>query len=197
MIPCTVILRYLNKTSIHQLMRDLRWSVKYVRAVRPYMFAHHPICEPYSKDVLHFGGTRFCWGCLVTYPTAITVLMVMVLTGWNELLPWFLWFPIGVLFGAAELLNLLKKRAGSVHRLINFCLGTGMALMTLAVFMMPIFICFRLYIFFMLYMLAGLLITYRVRNFEKRCAKCSWKKDWNDCPGFRDLHDKLKKEGLE
>ncbi len=161
------------------------------------MFAHHPICEPYSKDVLHVGRTRFCWGCLVTYPTAITVLMVMVLTGWNELLPWFLWFLIGVLFGAAELLNLLQKRVGLAHRLINFCLGTGMAFMTLAVFMMDIFICFRLYLFFMLYMLAGLLITYRVRNFEKRCAKCSWKKDWNNCPGFRDLHNKLKKEGLE
>jgi hypothetical protein len=175
---------------------ELKKGFRYFKHAHPYLLSHHPHCKYYAKDFLKIGKWRFCWGCIVTYPTFIAVLIGLLLLGIHNDFTWWQFIIAGVIFGSFELISLWRKGTGLRHRTIKFFLGIGLALTTIGVFTIPIHLAFRIVIYFYLYMMAGLFGSLRIIAMEKKCRKCRWKGNWYRCPGFEELNSSLEKEGL-
>jgi len=139
---------------------------------------------------------RFCAGCTITYPTTIAIIIYGLLTGIVYRYPWYLFFITGVFFGLFQFISLFG-RGDRFRHVIKFMLGVGIGLVTIGVFRLQVHICLSIYIFYMLFMLAGLFGGRRIKKIENKCKKCSFKKDWQNCPGFKKLHDELKESSLK
>ncbi|MFO8051982.1 MAG: hypothetical protein R6V01_09860 [Thermoplasmatota archaeon] len=175
---------------------ELKKGMRYIRWAFPYLLSHHPHCRWYEKDVLHLGKVRLCWGCIVTYPVAIITLVMVLSLGLHHRYPWYVFILLGFAFGSFEFISLWRKGTGLRHRIIKFFLGIGISLATVGVFMIPIHILFRMYIFFTLFTAAGMLMSFRIIAMENKCKRCAWKGNWYQCPGFEELNSNLEKEGL-
>lgn len=42
-------------------------------------------------------------------------------------------------------------------------------------------------------MYGGIIAFLRTREIEKECLKCPYKKNWDECPGMKEIRDKLYK----
>ncbi|MBW1692433.1 MAG: hypothetical protein JRJ70_17175 [Deltaproteobacteria bacterium] len=175
---------------------QLKQGYAYIKIAKPYLLSHHPHCKYYSKDVLKIGKYRFCWGCIVTYPTMVSSMILFLLLDFQNKFAWWEFVIAGIIFGSYEFISLWRKGSGLRHRIIKFLLGIGLALTTIGVFTIPIHLFFRILIFIQLYMMAGLLGSLRMVAMEKKCRKCKWKGNWYKCPGFEELNRELKKRNL-
>ncbi|MBN1390682.1 MAG: hypothetical protein JXA22_08590 [Candidatus Thermoplasmatota archaeon] len=175
--------------------RELKKGLKYLKASYPYLLSHHPLCRYYDGDVLHVGKWRVCWGCIVTYPTMLCAIAAIVVLGLHHELSWWQFMLSGLVLGSFELISLWRKGRGLRHRTIKFFLGLGLASMTIGVFSIPVHLVFRMLIFIQLYIVAGMLGSFRIVKMEKKCRRCPWKGNWFRCPGFRELNERLGGEG--
>lgn len=80
--------------------------------------------------------------------------------------------------------------------MIKIALGIGVSLSTIGVFLIPIHLIFRIYIFFVLFTAAGMFMSLRIKAIEKKCNRCEWKGNWYQCPGFEELNSKLEDNDL-
>ncbi|MFW3146688.1 MAG: hypothetical protein ACMUIE_07755 [Thermoplasmatota archaeon] len=176
--------------------KEFKEGFGYLRTAIPYLLSHHPHCTKYRRDVLNIGRLKLCWGCIVTYPVAIAVVILILHFGTYKDYPWYLFILMGVAFGSFEFISLWRKGTGLRHRMIKIFLGIGIALVTVGIFMIPVHILLRLYFLFAGYTAAGAAMSLRLRGMEKKCKRCEWKGNWYQCPGFEELNSKLEKKGL-
>ena len=110
---------------------ELKKGLHYFRSAYPHLLSHHPHCKYYERDVLRIGGWRFCWGCIVTYPTMIAAIVLVLAFGWYRDFTWWQFMIAGLVFGSFELISLWRKGRGLRHHTIKFFLGLGLAFMTI------------------------------------------------------------------
>ncbi len=175
---------------------EMKNALRSIKHSLPHILSHHPHCKYYDKDVLHIGRTRLCWGCIVTYPTMFLVIFLIMFFSLQDDFPWWQFTITGMIFGSFEFISLWRKGRGLRHRTIKLFLGIGLALIFVGIFSIPIHLAFRILILAQLYLIAGFFGSFRLLAMEKKCKKCSWKGNWNRCPGFEKLNSKLEKNGL-
>ena len=163
-------------------------------SISPHILSHHPHCVKYKNDVFHIGKSRICRGCFITYPTAIAIIFYSFFTGIYEIYPWYSFLTIGVFLGLFEFFSLWGMLM-KFRDIIKFLLGLGVGLVIVGIFSMPVGLCQSFLIFFVLFILAGLFHRKRIVKVEKKCLECQYKKDWDNCPGFRDMVNRLRDKG--
>ncbi|MGA1873613.1 MAG: hypothetical protein ACMUHY_08060 [Thermoplasmatota archaeon] len=163
-----------HKVRPYSEWNELKNALRSIQYSFPYLLSHHPHCSWYSRDVLRLGRWRFCWGCIVTYPTMIVTLTAIIFLGIHHRFDWWQFVAAGVILGSFEFISLWRKGRGLRHRTIKFFLGLGLAFVTVGVFTIPISLFLRILIYFHLYLLAGLFGSLRVVAMEKKCKRCSW-----------------------
>lgn len=66
-----------NEQTMHQSSRSvsikhrLFFSFRRLQIILPYYFAHHPLCEDYSQEVISSGQWVICRGCAFTYTSLL------------------------------------------------------------------------------------------------------------------------------
>lgn len=175
---------------------EMKRTVRSIRYSFPHIVSHHPHCKYYDQDVLHIGKWRFCWGCIVTYPTMALMILLIVLLDIHMEFAWWQFIIAGIVLGSFELISLWKKGSGLRHRTIKFFLGIALASMTVGIFTIPVHLVFKILIFAQLFIVAGFFGSFRILAMEKKCKRCRWKGNWFRCPGFEEMNSKLEKEGL-
>ena len=76
-------------------------------------------------------------------------------------------------------------------------MGIGAAFITAWIFMLTYSIGTRIVIFLLLsQVILGGINVLRYQRMKKTCLVCEWKKDWDQCPGFSELIERLYSKGL-
>ena len=65
----------------HSLWLKLRLYTLWLRWVRPFNWAHHPLCERFQNDVLRLGSFHVCRSCVAAYTGMLLTCIVCWLRG--------------------------------------------------------------------------------------------------------------------
>lgn len=158
----------------------------YGREFKYFLLAHHPRCERFEEDTIPLcGSVRLCIGCAISYPLcALTILLLFLFRAAERVSVGILVFAALLLssFQLTSLLGLARRRGLKVG--IKALLGLGMGLGIYAILNLPWSLVYRWLILCAAFLTAGGLYVVRIRNMKKRCSKCEWEGNWEQCPGF-------------
>lgn len=173
-----------------------RMMINILRATFPYLLSHHPHCDRYGNDVFKIGRLRLCKGCYITYPTILLVMVFSCLSGIVHRYPWYSFAGTGMVIGSFEFISLFFD-VGGYRMVIKFLLGLGVGLVIVGVYLMPIGIYYSTLIIMMLVVLANLIYMIRWKKFKKKCLACPHEMDWENCPGFREMNERMERYGMD
>ena len=164
---------------------------------KPIMLSHHPNCDEFSAHVYHVGKRRLCIGCFTFYPviiiTIIVTLLFIDLNIYNVIgmyLISFIFF-IPIIFSVIGLtkfrfLKILSKASN----------GIGVGLHLVSVFLLPFPLIVKILTLLELNFLIGAIAYIRANHLKKDCGKCDYQGNWDDCPGMKNIRDKLYEHGF-
>ena len=164
---------------------------------KPILLSHHPNCDEFSGHVYHLGKRRLCIGCFTFYPviiiTIIVTLLFIDLNIYNVIgmyLISFIFF-IPIIFSVIGLtkfrfLKILSKASN----------GIGVGLHLVSVFLLPFPLIVKILTLLELNFLIGAIAYIRANHLKKDCGKCDYQGNWDDCPGMKNIRDKLYEHGF-
>ena len=181
-----------DETSPKNWLRKIRL---FFRALKPIITSHHPLCEYYDGHTFKLLGRKFCIGCYVGYPSAIIMLIIGYSTQLFSLIPSSILFLFGAILYLSIFLSifgLTKKK--SIKILSKICLGMGTTFIIAWIFSYSTFLWLKiLQAFLFVQAILGLMTIKRKKEMDRICEKCPWNRDWNNCPGMRQVSSQLKR----
>jgi len=173
---------------------------KYLKCYKSLLLSHHPNCERFAKNhTLNVGKHRFCMGCFIGYPTILISIIVMFFLKLyafinRDLLLLLSLICISSL--ALSPLNLTKKKPIKIIQKLLISVGLGLLFWWIwtAKNLFFVNLLFFILIFGFLFFVLNAYHGYRLL---KICKKCKYSLDWENCPGFKDIYDCLKKMGFK
>jgi hypothetical protein len=158
-----------------------------IKKYKYFIFAHHPKCEKFNKDIFRIGSTEFCIGCFIGYPSAL----IGIFFGYFAFISPKI-NPIIIIVGSFLMMStillsfipLTEKK--EIKMIQKFFVGFGGGIFTCSVyFIIPggqtTKIIGTIFIIFLLNFPISVL---HYRNMNKKCDNCEYKPGWNQCPGF-------------
>ncbi|HEY0088355.1 MAG TPA: hypothetical protein VGB37_05905 [Candidatus Lokiarchaeia archaeon] len=173
---------------------------KYFKCYKSLLLSHHPNCERFAKNhTLNVGKHRFCMGCLIGYPTIlITIIVIFFLKLYAFLNRDLLLILSLICISSLALspLNLTKKKPIKIIQKLLISVGLGLLFWWIwtAKNLFFVNLLFFILIFGFLFFVLNAYHGYRLLNI---CKKCRYSLDWENCPGFKDIYDCLKKMGFK
>jgi len=98
----------------------------------PLILAHHPLCGRFDDHFLRIGERRLCRGCFTVYPSAVVLLIVLLLLE----MPFSSYFVLALMLFAAQLPRFLPSLRGLTVP-FNFLLGGSLAAILASMLVCP------------------------------------------------------------
>ena len=173
-------------------------AVQIFRIIWPYLLSHHPSCEAFRPDTLKLGRVPVCRGCIITYPVAVSVVLLVVAVRRTEpsLLPDLRFLiALGTVFAAPQLVRgLIVNKSGLgtgtrvLRTLVKVSLGLGIGSVAAGTHLLLTDPLLKILTFLLLYALyAGAGGLFRLWYIQRRCGLCPYGGDWQVCVGFERL----------
>ena len=184
--------RQKTRSEVRQILRGVfSWGAFQL------MLAHHPNCETFDSHVFKIGKLRLCRGCFLSYPPLYTLIALYIF--WLPSREFFLreaipivdnlwWFVIG--FG---ILTFASRWLGRYHIIINDIAKLSRGIWTGLLVIVIISQHWGFKIGAALIIIGGMtyLSLQRGKDMERTCDECEWHSDFNSCPGWDGIADKL------
>ncbi|MHA1339417.1 MAG: hypothetical protein ACTSRZ_04735 [Promethearchaeota archaeon] len=182
----------IRKRGIIKKLKDFYW------AMQPVFWTHHPTCDKYKGHTIHLFKKDLCIGCFVGIPSAIIMLIIGYIFPIFESFSTTNLIRISIILMSFYLLSIIGLTSYKPLKIVTkVIIGSGAAFFIAAIFSyeMPIF--YKVF-FTLLFNQAVLFFINAIRGLKMlhKCKKCEFKKNWNDCPGFREVNRKLELIGL-
>ena len=161
------------------------------------MLSHHPFCEVFDPHVFKIGKLRLCRGCFLSYPPLYALVSIFIF--WGAAREFFLfeaisivdnlwWFVIGfgiLTFGA----RWLGRYSIFIKDIAKFSRGAWTGLLVMVILSQH----WGFKIGAILIVVAGMsyLSIHRGKDMERTCDECEWHADFNSCPGWEGMADKM------
>ncbi|MFO8019931.1 MAG: hypothetical protein R6U96_15005 [Promethearchaeia archaeon] len=171
---------------------------RYLQAIRPIILSHHPDCEQFKSHTIKLGSHRLCIGCFIGYPTLFSFILLIAFLDIKEYLP-LLWFlGIAIAFSSTFFLSFSDiTEIKSVKIAQKILMAIGAAFLFWWIWYSPVPFLVRFLYFFMIFGVLSLILNaYHIYGIHKNCQKCSYKADWEYCPGFGPLYQYLEENDL-
>lgn len=164
---------------------------------KPIMLSHHPNCDEFSDHVYHLGKHLLCIGCFTFYPmiiiTIIATLLFVDLNVYNlvsmYLISFICFVPI-----ILNVVGLTKYRFLKIFSKASNGIGVGLHLVS--VFLLPFLLIIKIFTLLEINFLVGAIAYIRANRIKKDCIKCDYQGNWDDCPGMKNIRDKLYEHGF-
>lgn len=161
------------------------------------MLSHHPFCEVFDPHVFKIGKLRLCRGCFLSYPPLYALVTIFIF--WEAAREFFLleaisiidnlwWFVIGfgiLTFGA----RWLGRYSIFIKDIAKFSRGAWSGLLVMVIISQH----WGFKIGAALIVIGGMtyLSLHRGKDMERTCDECEWNADFNSCPGWEGMSEKL------
>ncbi|MCK5157988.1 MAG: hypothetical protein KAR08_02435 [Candidatus Heimdallarchaeota archaeon] len=161
------------------------------------MLSHHPFCEVFDPHVFKIGKLRLCRGCFLSYPPLYALVSIFIF--WEAAREFFLleaisimdnlwWFVIGfgiLTFGA----RWLGRYSLFIKDIAKFSRGAWTGFLVMVIISQH----WGFKIGAILIVIGGMtyLSLHRGKDMERTCDECEWHSDFNSCPGWEGMSDKL------
>jgi len=161
------------------------------------MLSHHPFCEVFDPHVFKIGKLRLCRGCFLSYPPLYALVSIFIF--WEAAREFFLleaisimdnlwWFVIGfgiLTFGA----RWLGRYSIFIKDIAKFSRGAWTGFLVIVILSQH----WGFKIGAALIVIGGMtyLSLHRGKDMERTCDECEWHADFNSCPGWEGMADKL------
>ncbi len=179
-------------STVRQILRALfSWEAIHL------MLSHHPFCEVFDPHVFKIGKLRLCRGCFLSYPPLYALVSIFIF--WEAAREFFLleaisivdnlwWFVIGfgiLTFGA----RWLGRYSIFIKDIAKFARGAWTGFLVLVIISQH----WGFKIGATIIVIAGMayLSIHRGKDMERTCDECEWHSDFNSCPGWEGMADKL------
>lgn len=154
-----------------------------VRVAVRLLLEHHPLCSVFASDRIRVGGIALCSGCLAAGPPALLAFVaavVLVLTGASATAL----FVAGGILGLPQLTTYLHRGGRPWRFAVKLLGGIGIGLVTGAAWFLPVPRWALVAGAVAVAIAFAALQAVRVRTILRTCDACSYKRDWDRCPGF-------------
>ena len=161
------------------------------------MLSHHPFCEVFDPHVFKIGKLRLCRGCFLSYPPLYALVSIFIF--WEAAREFFLldaisimdnlwWFVIGfgiLTFGA----RWLGRYSLFVKDIAKFSRGAWTGFLVMVIISQH----WGFKIGAILIVIGGMtyLSLHRGKDMERTCDECEWHANFQSCPGWDGMSDKL------
>jgi len=161
------------------------------------MLSHHPFCEVYDPHVFKIGKLRLCRGCFLSYPPLYALVTIFIF--WEAAREFFLleaisiidnlwWFVIG--FGILTFVaRWLGRFSIFIKDIAKFFRGTWTGLLVMVIISQHWG--FKLGAALIVFGGMTYLSLHRGKDMERTCNECEWNADFNACPGWEGISEKL------
>ena len=164
---------------------------------KPILLSHHPNCDHFSSHVYHIGKKKLCIGCFTLYPfIIITIILTILLVELNTynlvmlyLLSFVLFAPIILNFIGLTKYKLLKIFSKAFN-------GIGVGFHLVSVFFLPLPIIIKILVLVEINFIIGVIAYIRSKHIKKECLKCEYEGNWDNCPAWKPIRDKLYEHGF-
>ncbi|NHJ32507.1 MAG: hypothetical protein FK732_06565 [Asgard group archaeon] len=161
------------------------------------MLSHHPNCEIYDPHVFKIGKLRLCRGCFLSYPPLYALPAIFIF--WQAAQDFFLfeavsiidnlwWFVIGIgiLVFASRWLG---RYSIFIKDLSKFFRGAWAGFLVIVIISQH----WGFKIGAVLIVFAGMvyLSLHRGKDMQNICDECEWEGNFNSCPGWHGISEKL------
>ena len=164
---------------------------------KPILLSHHPNCNHFSSHVYHIGKFKLCIGCFTLYPfiliTIILTLLLVELNNYNLVILYFLSF----VFFTPIILNIIGLTKYKILKIFSKAFnGIGVGFHLVSVILLPLPIIIKILVFVEINFFIGVIAYIRSKHIKKECLKCEFEGDWDNCPAWKPIRDKLYKHGF-
>jgi hypothetical protein len=157
--------------------------------IKSFLIRHHPKCEKFNGHTIKIGRNDFCIGCFIGYPTAfLGILIIYLLSLVITFRSGFLLLVSTFLLSSfiLSLLHLTNKK--NIKIIQKFFIGLGFAFLFWGIWTLPNSFILNLFLFVIIFgILYSLIMSYHAYSFYITCKKCEYSRNWEECPGFKDL----------
>jgi len=165
--------------------------------LKPIMLSHHPNCDDFSVHVYHLGKRRLCIGCFTFYPVIIITIILSLLFVELDVYNLVIMYLISFIFFIPIILSVIgltKYRFLKIFSKASNGIGVGLHLVS--VFLLPFPLIVKILTLLEINFLIGAIAYIRANRIKKDCSKCDYQGNWDDCPGMKNIRDKLYEHGF-
>ncbi len=185
-----------KENAIFSAVRNISKAVFSKEAIH-LMLSHHPFCEVFDPHVFKIGKLRLCRGCFLSYPPLYALVTIFIF--WEAARNFFLfeavsimdnlwWFVIG--FGILTFSGRwLGRYSIFIKDIAKFSRGAWTGFLVIVIISQH----WGFKVGAALIIIAGMayLSIHRGKDMEKTCDECEWHSDFNSCPGWEGMADRL------
>lgn len=172
--------------------------LRIVGSFSPIYLSHHPNCRHYRDDVITVGRINICAGCLFLYSGLILTIPTVILMGKDRspeplemaLVGFFMMVPLIIR-------TFIHFRSVILRRCVRFLAGAGALTLAAIPFIADGSLWLKSFYLLALVMLLALIRYHHVASFRKKCMPCIYHGDFSRCTGFREVSEKLRRNGCE
>ncbi len=164
---------------------------------KPMMLSHHPNCDKFSAHVYHVGKRSLCIGCFTFYPVIIITIILTLLFVEPNIYNLIIMYLISFIFFIPIILSVIgltKYRFLKIFSKASNGIGVGLHLVS--VFLLPFPLIVKILTLLEINFLVGAIAYIRANRIKKDCSKCDYQGNWDDCPGMKNIRDKLYEHGF-
>ena len=164
---------------------------------KPILLSHHPNCDEFSDHVYHLGKRHLCIGCFTFYPVIIITIILTFLFGELNIYNLISMYLISFIFFIPIILSIVgltKYRFLKIFSKASNGIGVGLHLVS--VFLLPFPLIVKILTLLEINFLIGAIAYIRANHIKKDCFKCDYQGNWDDCPGMKNIRDKLYEHGF-
>ena len=177
---------------------SLTTVLRVIRSFSPVYLSHHPNCRHYRDDVIKIRGMKICGGCFFLYSGLILTILTLFLMGQYRTLD-----PLKIaLVGFCLMMPLVIQTfihfsSVFLRRCVRFLMGAWAFLLVVIPIKVGGSLWLKIIYLLALVMLLSLIRYHHVANFRKKCLPCIYHGDFSRCTGFREVSERLKKNGCD
>ena len=164
---------------------------------KPILLSHHPNCDHFSSHVYHMGKYKFCIGCFTLYPfiliTIILTLLFIELNSYNLVMLYLISF----IFFTPIIFNIIGLTKYKFLKVFSkTCNGIGVGFYVVSVILLPFPIIIKILVLVEINFIIGVIAYIRSNHIKKDCLTCEYEGDWDNCPAWKPIRDKLYEHGF-
>lgn len=162
---------------------------------KPILLSHHPSCKKFETHTFKIRNHRFCIGCFIGYPTAVTFIIFFFIIDIKKILGPFILLIIALSLLSSFFLSVIGlTKFKPVKILQKISIGLGASFLFWGIWSFPNPFLLNLISFLIIFgILMSLLNGYHFYGLYSKCKKCQYSLKWKICPGFEDFREYLKK----
>ena len=164
---------------------------------KPILLSHHPNCDQFSSHVYHIGKYKFCIGCFTLYPfILITIILTLLLVELN-IYNLIMLYLISLVFFTPIILNIIGLTKYKFLKIFSKAFnGIGVGFHVVSVIFLPFPIIIKILVLVEINFIIGVIAYIRSNHIKKKCLKCEYEGDWDNCPAWKPIRDKLYEHGF-